>query len=79
MTHRESWVQRHQNGFESRTARVNLKEDVDEEKSAEEKERQRKTLQSFAKKFGHGDSNEREARPKKELVHFHLLWEKSIC
>ena len=49
---RESWVQRHRNGFESRTARVNLKEDMDEEASAEGKERQRKALQSFAKEFG---------------------------
>ena len=52
ITHRESWVQRHRNGFESRTARVNLKEDMDEETSAEGKERQRKALQSFAKEFG---------------------------
>ena len=48
---------------------------MDEETSAEGKERQRKALQSFAKEFGRVyDSNEREGRPKKELVHFHLLW-----
>ena len=39
ITHRESWVQRHRNGFESRAARVNLKEDMDEETNAEGKER----------------------------------------
>ena len=54
ITHRESWVQRHRNGFESRPARVNLKEDMDEETSAEGKEQQRKALQSFAKEFGRG-------------------------
>ena len=46
--------QRHRNGFESRTARVSLKEDMDEETSAEGKEQQRKALQSFAKEFGRG-------------------------
>ena len=47
---------------------------MDDETSAEGKERQRKALQSFAKEFGRVyDSNEREGRPKKELVHFHLL------
>ena len=47
-------VQRHRIGFESRTARVNLKEN-NEETSAEGKERYRKPLQSgFAKEFGRG-------------------------
>ena len=35
ITHRESLVQRNRNGFESRTARVNLKEGMDEETSRE--------------------------------------------
>ena len=52
ITHREIWVQRHRNGFESRTARVNLEENIDKEMSVEGKERQRKALQSFAKEFG---------------------------
>ena len=64
--HRESWVQRHRNGFESRTARVNLKEDMDEETSAEEKERQRKALQSFAKEFGRGVRQQRTRVKTKE-------------
>ena len=44
VTDGESWVQRHRNGFESRTARINLKEDIDEETRAERKEQQRKAL-----------------------------------
>ena len=59
-------VQRHQNGFESRTARVNLKEDVDEETRAEGKERQRKALQSFAKEFGRGVRQQRTRGKTKE-------------
>ena len=51
---KKNWVQWHRNGFESRPARVNLKEDMDEETSAEAKERQRKALQSIAKKFRRG-------------------------
>ena len=47
---------------------------MDEETSAEGKERQRKALQSFAKNSDElYDSNAREGRPKKELVHFNLL------
>ena len=54
ITHRGSWVQRHQNGFESRTERVNIKEDVEEETSAEGKEQQRKALRGFAKESRRG-------------------------
>ena len=43
---------------------------MDEETSGEGKERYRKAFQSFAKVY---DSKELERRPKKELVHFHLL------
>ena len=57
--HRESWVQRNRNGFQSRTARVHLKEDMDEETSEEGKERYRKALQSFAKEFGRGVRQQR--------------------
>ena len=47
-------IERHRKGFESRTARVTLKEN-NEETSAEGKERYRKALQSgFAKEFGRG-------------------------
>ena len=56
----------HRNGFESRTARVNLKEDMDEETSAEGKERQRKALQSFAKEFGRGVRQQRTRGKTKE-------------
>ena len=75
-------VQRHQNGFESRTARVNLKEDVDEETRAEGKERQRKALQSFAKEFGRGVRQERTRGKTKERVCSEGIrrhMEKSIC
>ena len=37
ITHRESWVQRHRYGFESRTARVNLKEDMDMDEETSER------------------------------------------
>ena len=69
ITHTESWVQRHRNGFELRTARVNLKEDMDDETS--DKGRHCRALRKNSD--GVYDSNEREGRPKKELVHFHLL------
>ncbi|CAH3148758.1 unnamed protein product [Porites evermanni] len=66
ITHRGSWVQRHRNGFESRRARVDLKEDMDEETRAEGKERQRKALQSFAKEFGRGVRQQRTRGKTKE-------------
>ncbi|CAH3156118.1 unnamed protein product, partial [Porites lobata] len=52
--------------LESRTARLHLKEDMDEETRAEGKERQRTALQSFAKDFGRGVRQQRTRGKTKE-------------
>ena len=51
---------------ELRKSHGKLKEDVVEETSAEEKERQRKALQSFAKEFGRGVRQQRTRGKTKE-------------
>ena len=67
--HRESWVQRHRNGFESCEARVRKMWTTKQKR--EGKGRHCRALQKNSDWVC--DSKEKEGIPKKELVHIYLL------
>ena len=71
ITHIESWVQRHRSGFQSRTARLHLKERINEEtrkrgNGGKEAIKEGITARRFAKEFGQGVRHQRMRGKTKE-------------
>ncbi|CAH3182042.1 unnamed protein product, partial [Porites evermanni] len=66
ITHIESWVQSYRSGFESRTARLHLKERINEETRKRRERSHKGRHQSFAKEFGQGVRQQRMRGKTKE-------------